>query len=152
MLLSLLPHVDWKKIKDHNILPHWHIEVNLYFTSSLFFQPQMPSPKVIPALKDPDIFRFVMNLEIMISTENQQTLTIWLVGSVNCLQKYLYCSRHNYDLSKFLLPWISIVDATIVVVSTVTETDCIWYWKLYMYIFFLGVFRLFFHTFIFYGN
>lgn len=50
----------------------------------------------------------------MISTENLQTLTIWLVGSVNCLQKYLYCSRHNnYDLRKFLLPWISFVDATI---------------------------------------
>ena len=28
------------------------------------------------------------------------------------------------------------VDATILVVSTVTETDYIWYWKLYMYIFF----------------
>ena len=61
----------------------------------------------------------------MISTENQQTPTLRLVASVNCLQKYVYCRRRNYDLSKFLLPWISVVDATILVVSTVTETDCI---------------------------
>ena len=61
----------------------------------------------------------------MISTENQLTPTIRLVASVNCLQKYPYCSRHNYDLTKFLLPWISIVDATILLVSTVIETDCI---------------------------
>ena len=61
----------------------------------------------------------------MISAENQLTPTLRLVASVNCLQKCLYCSRHNYDLSKFLLPWISIVDATILLVSTVTETDYI---------------------------
>jgi len=61
----------------------------------------------------------------MISTENQHTPTLQLGASVNCLQKYLYCSRQNYDLSKLLLPWISIVDATILVVSTVTGTVCI---------------------------
>ena len=38
-----------------------HSEREVLTISFFTFKPQMPSPKVIPTLKDPDIFRYVLH-------------------------------------------------------------------------------------------